>query len=235
MQDGFQSLNLVQDTETGDNSTNVKQTQGVTAHADGAATTQKQNTLEVADECDPGPSTNANTCIRFQQTSDTGRNDLDIHQDHNVSAVGAGGQQNQGCASKQCTLEVDGVQGPTSRNSVDDDQGITYTLRGPDGTTQIQDPRIANGPGLQSGGLWKVGQLAVLTANDADDVDDVQAHINQVDDTSTGGTVDAQSVIILNGARSEVVCNASSCFYIQACGDVGEAFCPDFSDETPID
>jgi hypothetical protein len=250
VQDGFQSLNLTQDVlpddageATGDNFADVKQTQDITAVAQSPATTQKQNTEEETDPC-LGPSTNANTCIRFEQTTGTGNNDLNIHQDHNVDAAGAGGQQNQGCASKECTLEVDGFQhtASTSVNSVDDHQSVTYTLRGPGGTTQIQDPRIANGPGEQIGGpsdLWKVTQLAVLNANDADDVGDIQAHINEVNDTSSG-TVDAQSVIIINGERSEIVCNFSSCNYTQACGEFDEeleitTFCPAFSDETPID
>jgi hypothetical protein len=243
MQDGFQSLNLTQDTETGDNFADVKQTQRITAHARLSATTQKQNTLEDPDPCF-GPSSNANTCVEFHQTTEAGRNDLNVHQDHNVKAVGAGGQQNQGCASKQCTLELDGSQELVgSTNSVDNHQSITYTLRGPAGTTQIQDPRIANGPGSQLGGendLWRVTQLAVLTANDADDLGDVQAHINQVDDLSVFGTVDARSVIIIDGDRSEIVCNQTSCDYVQACGDVEEFFeddpeflCPDFREEGP--
>jgi hypothetical protein len=240
MQDGFQSLNLSQDVlplpddaveATGDNFADVKQTQNITALAQSPSTTQKQNTLEQTDPC-AGPSTSANTCIRFEQTTGTGTNDLNIHQDHNVDAVGAGGQQNQGCASKECTLEVDGAQetAPTSVNDVSDNQNVTYTLKGPAGTMQIQDPRIANGPGAQTGGpddLWKVTQFADLDANDAD----VQAHINEVNDTSSG-TVDADSVIILNGERSEVVCTESSCQYVQACGDVEEVevevFCPSF-------
>jgi len=243
MQDGFQYLNLIQETETGDNFGDVKQSQTLTAHADDPATTQRQNTRE--DMMDPcvGPLTHANTCVRFDQTTDSGRNDINIHQDHNVEASGAGGQQNQGCASKECTLEVDGTQGPTSNNGVDDHQSVRYTLRGPEGTKQIQDPRIANGPGVQSGGLWKVTQLAVLTANDADDPLDIQAHINEVNDESVGGTVDAQSVIILNGERSEIVCNFSFCNYVQACGDVEDFFeypdeeflCPEFADRTPVD
>jgi hypothetical protein len=243
MQDGFQSLNLTQDTETGDNLADVKQTQRITAHARLPATTQKQNTLEDPDPC-AGPSAEANTCVNFHQTTEAGRNDLNVHQDHNVEAVGAGGQQNQGCASKECTLELDGSQEvPGSTNGVDNHQSITYTLRGPAGTTQIQDPRIANGPGSQLGGendLWRVRQLAVLTANDADDLGDVQAHINQVDDLSVFGTVDAQSVIIIDGERSEIVCNQTSCNYVQACGDVEEFFeddpeflCPDFREEPP--
>jgi hypothetical protein len=225
-QDGFQSLNLTQEVlpdddieATGDNFADVKQTQHITAHAESPATTQRQNTIEEMDPC-VGPSTNANTCIRFEQTTGTGRNDLNIHQAHNVEAVGAGGQQNQGCMFKDCTLEVDGSQdtAPTSVNNVDDNQSVTYKLSGPDGTTQIQDPKNANGPGFQNGGpndLWKVTQLAVLTANDAD----VQAHINEVGDSSSG-TVDAKSVIILNGERSEVTCTGSSCFYSQVCGTV---------------
>jgi hypothetical protein len=243
MQDGFQSLNLIQGTETGDNFADVKQTQRITAHARLPATTQKQNTLEDPDPC-AGPSTEANTCVNFRQTTEAGRNDLNVHQDHNVAAVGAGGQQNQGCASKECTLELDGSQEFVgSTNGVDNHQSITYTLRGPAGTTQIQDPRIANGPGFQLGSendLWKVTQLAVLTANDADDLGDVQAHINQVDDLSVFGTVDAQSVIIIDGERSEIVCNQTSCNYVQACGDVEEFFeddpeflCPDFREEPP--
>jgi hypothetical protein len=227
MQDGFQSLNLTQQVlpddaleATGDNFADVKQTQDITALAQSPTTTQQQNTKEEADLC-LGPSTNANTCIRFEQTTGTGNNDLNIHQDHNVDAVGAGGKQNQGCASKECTLEVDGTQdtSDTSNNSVDDHQSVTYTLRGPEGTTQVQDPRIANGPGEQIGGpsdLWRVTQLAVLNANDADDIGDIQAHINEVNDMSTG-TVDAQSVIILNGERSEFACNEASCFYIHTC------------------
>jgi hypothetical protein len=238
VQDGFQYLDLTQDTETGDNSADVKQTQKLTAQARNALTAQKQNTIDLDPDPCAGPVVlYANTCVKFDQTTETGRNDLNVHQDHNVEAVGAGGQQNQGCASKECTLEVDGTQRPTTNNGVDNHQSVTYTLRGPAGTTQIQDPRIANGPGLQSGGLWKVTQLAVLTANDADDAGDIQAHINSVDDMSTGGTVDAQSVIILNGARSEIVCNLSSCNYVQACGDVDvevpEDPCPEFREEEP--
>jgi hypothetical protein len=232
MQDGFQSLNLTQDTETGDNFAGVKQTQNITAHARLPATTQKQNTLEDPDPC-AGPSAEANTCVEFHQTTDTGRNDLNVHQDHNVEAVGAGGQQNQGCASKQCTLELDGSQEFVgSTNGVDNHQSITYTLRGPAGTMQFQDPRIANGPGFQLGGendLWKVTQLATLTASDPDAL---QAHINEVNDQSTFGTVDAQSVIIIDGERSEVVCNETACSYVQACGEFIEAppgsICPDF-------
>ncbi|HYY76387.1 MAG TPA: hypothetical protein VE644_08725 [Gaiellaceae bacterium] len=223
MQDGFQYLDLTQETEAGDNFANVKQTQKLTAHARDDATTQKQNTLEVADPC-VGPLAAANTCIRFEQTTESGRNDLNVHQDHNVKAVGAGGQQNQGCMTKECTLEVDGSQQLFgSTNSVDNHQSVTYTLRGPEGTTQIQDPRIANGPGSQVGGsndLWKVTQLATLRANDPD----VQAHINQVDDFSTG-TVDARSVIVLNNERSEIECTGQSCFYVQACGTVEEENC----------
>jgi hypothetical protein len=217
MQDGFQSLNLTQDTETGDTFADVKQTQNIIARAQSSGTTQKQNRMEEADLCF-GPSSNANTCVRFEQFTETGRNDLNVHQDHNVEAVGAGGDQKQGCASKECTLELDGSQQPTSTNAVDNHQSVTYTLRGPNGTDQIQDPRIANGPGFQSGGLWKVRQLAVIKANDAD----VQAHINTVDDFSSGGTVDAQSVIILNDERFEVECSGSACFYRQACGAVEE-------------
>jgi hypothetical protein len=221
MQDGFQSLNLTQDTEAGDNFADVKQIQNITALAQSPDTTQKQNTLEEADLC-LGPSTNANSCVRFDQTTGTGKNDININQDHNVDAVGAGGQQNQGCESKQCTLEVDGSQqtAPTSVNNVDDHQSVTYTLKGPEGTMQFQDPRIANGPGSQSGGpddLWKVAQFAGIFANDAD----IQAHINQVDDFSSG-TVDANSVIILNDERFEIECTGSGCFYTQACGAVEE-------------
>jgi hypothetical protein len=235
MQDGFQYLNLTQDVlpfvegletipATGDNFADVKQTQKLAARAGDAGTAQKQNTLEVIDDCS-GPSTEANTCIRFDQVTGSGRNDINIHQDHNVDAIGAGGDQNQGCASKQCTLEVDGFQNTafTSVDNVDNHQSITYTLRGPEGATQVQDPRVANGPGFQSGGpndLWKVRQLATLKANDAD----VQAHINQVADSSTG-TVDARSVIILNDERSEIECTGQSCFYVQECGTVEEENC----------
>jgi hypothetical protein len=238
MQDGFQSLNLTQGTDTGDNFADVKQTQRITAHARLPAT-QKQNTLEDPDPCfgDAIPPSNANTCVEFHQTTDAGRNDLNVHQDHNVEAVGAGGRQEQGCASKLCTLELDGSQlFQGSTNSVDNHQSITYTLRGPAGTMQTQDPRIANGPGLQEGSeddLWKVTQLATLKANDAD----VQAHINKVNDTSTFGTVDAMSVIILNGDRFQVECTGGpTCFYVQACGSVeDEENCEDFVIVAPIE
>jgi hypothetical protein len=69
----------------------------------------------------------------------------------------------------------------------------------------------------------------------------VQAHINEVNDLSVFGTVDARSVIIIDGVRSEIVCNQTSCDYVQACGDVEEFFeeedpeflCPDFREEGP--
>jgi hypothetical protein len=220
VQDGFQWLNLTQTTEAGDNLAHVKQTQNLTAHND-SGTNQMQNTKVVGDPCS-GPVPAANTCVAFHQATGTGRNDLNIHQDHDVTATGAGGEQTQGCPFKQCTLEVEGSQNTasTSVNNVDDHQSITYTLRGPAGTTQTQDPRIANGPGSQSGGLndlWKVRQVARLFANDAD----LQAHINEVSDFSSG-TVDANSVIILNDERFEIECFGSACIYRQACGAVEE-------------
>lgn len=240
-QDGFQSLQLTQTTETGDNFADVKQTQNITARAQSPATMQKQNTDEVSDPC-VGPSTHANSCVRFDQSAGTGRSQITIHQNHNVEAVGAGGQQNQGCVSKECTLEVEGTQIPLgSTNTVDDNQSLTYTLRGPEGTKQVQDP-VARNQGLQTGSpndIWKVTQLAVIKSNDGDDEDDVQAQINEVHDTSDFGTVDARSVIILNDQRSEIVCNASSCNYDQVCGEVAgfegdpEFFCPEFADRSP--
>jgi hypothetical protein len=254
-QDGFQSLKLTQevtpltvDTEvipaTGDNFGDVKQTQHFTARAKSDGSVQLQQTTERpgGDPC-IGPTFDANTCVEFRQTTgEGGRNDLNVHQDHNVDAVaaGEGADQTQGCTSKACGLELDGSQTPFgSTNSVHNDQSIHYTLNGPEGTTQIQDPPIKNGPGFQTGSefdLWWVRQLAVLKANDADDYGDSQAHINEVADSSTG-TVDAQSVIILNDERSEIVCDASSCNYVQACGDVDvevpEDPCPEFREEEP--
>jgi hypothetical protein len=243
-QDGFQSLKLTQTTETGDNFGDVKQTQHITARARSDGSEQLQQTTErpLGDPCSSVgmvPANDTNSCVEFHQTTGAGgSNDLNVHQDHNVEAVasGTGADQTQGCTSKACGLEVSGSQGPLgSTNNVDNHQSITYTLRGPDGTIQRQDPPIRNQGGMQTGSLddlWKVGQLAVLTASDEDAT---QAHINEVFDTSTG-TVDAQSIIIIDGDRSEVVCNASTCDYVQACGDVPgaveiELFCPGFPEE----
>jgi hypothetical protein len=256
MQDGFQSLKLMQDVvplvedtdvipATGDNFGNVKQTQNITARARSDDSVQLQQTTERVggDPCISAafvPATDTNSCVEFHQTTGTGRNDLNVHQDHNVEAVasGTGADQTQGCTSKVCGLEMTGSQEPFgSTNNVDNHQSITYTLRGPDDATQLQDPPIRNQGGSQMGStedLWKVGQVAVLMASNPDAM---QAHINEVSDTSTG-TVDAQSVIIIDGKRSEIVCNASSCSYVQACGDVPgeteiELFCPEFMDVTP--
>jgi hypothetical protein len=268
IQDGFQSLVLKQDvlgtTEipaTGDNYADVKETQKITAHAqsDGSVQLQQTRDSEIVtqrvtpgDPCKPGPAIDANSCVRFDQSTGTGKNTLDAHMDHNVAAIaqGTGARQEQGCmdTAKQCGLELDGTQVPVgSTNTVDDNQTIHYTLNGPEGTTQIQDPPIRNGPGEQVGSpndLWEVDQLAVLEANDADDFGDLQAHVNEVNDTSMFGTVDAQSVIILNGEPSEIVCNGSSCNYTQSCANVEgffegnpEILCPapgsEFSDRSP--
>jgi hypothetical protein len=249
-QDGFQSLKLTQDVlplvedsevipATGDNFGHVKQTQHITARAqsDGSVQLQQTTEREDGDPCTAvGGSFDANTCIEFHQTTGTGRNDLNDHQDHNVEAVasGSGAEQTQGCRNKQCGLELTGSQEPFgSTNNVHNDQSIHYTLKGPQGTSQIQDPPLKNQLGVQMGSpndLWKVTQLAVLTATDADAL---QGHINQVDDMSTG-TVDAQSVAIIDGERSKIVCNASSCNYTQVCGEFAEVefgpFCPEFED-----
>ena len=250
-QDGFQSLKLTQTTETGDNFADVKQTQNITARAQSEDSVQLQQTGDGGgDPCISAgfvvPATDTNSCVEFHQSTGAGgTNDLNVHQDHNVEAVtsGTGADQTQGCTSKDCGLEVTGSQQPLgSTNNVDNHQSITYTLKGPEGTAQTQDPPIRNQSGVQTGSpndLWKVGQLAVLTASDADAM---QAHINEVHDMSTG-TVDAQSVIIIDGDRSEIVCNAfaSSCNYVQACGDVEDFFeypdpeflCPEFADRSP--
>jgi hypothetical protein len=245
MQDGFQSLVLSQDVlpvmedttvvtpATGDNFADVKETQKITANAQLDGSVQLQQTTErpEGDPCGPSPSFDANSCVDFHQATGTGRNTLIAHMDHNVAAIaaGEGASQTQGCTDKQCGLELSGEQlALGSTNSVDDNQSIRYTLNGPAGTTQIQDPPLKN-QGSQTGGLndlWDVDQLAVLTASDPTAM---QAHINEVNDTSTG-EVDAHSVIIIDGDRSEVVCNEMTCFYVQACSqppDV-EAFCPDF-------
>jgi hypothetical protein len=250
-QDGFQSLVLKQDVlpllvdttvipATGDNFADVKETQKITAHAQSDGSEQLQQTndrVPPGDPCTPGPALEANSCVRFDQSTGTGKNTLIAHMDHNVAAIaqGTGASQMQGCTSKECGLELDGTQGgPDATNTVDDNQSIHYTLNGPDDTTQVQDPPIRNGPGFQAGGLWEVDQLAVLTASNPFAI---QGHINVVDDTSTGGTVDAHSVIIIDGDRSEIVCNATSCSYAQVCGDVGgfepgeglqQPGCPDF-------
>jgi hypothetical protein len=259
-QDGFQSLVLNQrvlpllegtnvvEPATGDNFADVKETQKITAHARSDGSMQFQQTSEServlpGDPCTARPAFDANSCVEFHQTTGTGRNTLIAHMDHNVAAIaaGTGASQTQGCMTKECGLELDGTQGgPDATNTVDDNQTIHYTLNGPDGTTQIQDPPIRNGPGFQAGGLWEVDQLAVLRASDPFAM---QGHVNVVNDTSTGGTVDAHSVIIIDGVRSEIVCNASTCNYAQVCGDVGEfdpgegvqeVACPDFMVFPPI-
>jgi hypothetical protein len=244
-QDGFQSLKLTQSTETGDNYADVKQTQNITARTSSNESMQEQQTTE-RPEGDPCisvgfvPATDTNSCVEFHQTTGTGgSNDLNVHQDHNVEAVasGTGADQTQGCTTKVCGLEVTGLQELGSTNNVDNHQSITYTLRGPGDAMQVQDPPVRNQGGSQMGStedLWKVGQVAVLTASNPDAT---QAHINEVSDTSTG-LVDAQSIIIIDGVRSEIVCNLSSCTYVQACGDVpGETeipiFCPEFMEVTP--
>jgi len=252
-QDGFQSLvlnqyvlPLLEDTTeiapaTGDNFADVKQTQKITAHAKLDGSVQLQQTSDGGGDPCAGPASDANSCVEFHQTTGTGRNRLIAHMDHDVAAIagGEGASQTQACTSKACGLELDGTQGsPGSTNTVDDNQTIHYTLNGPEGTTQVQDPPAYNGPGVQDGSpndLWEVDQLAVLTASDPDAL---QGHINEVNDTSTG-TVDAQSIIIIDGARSEIVCNFSSCSYVQVCGEFEEVefgpFCPEFMEVTPID
>jgi hypothetical protein len=244
-QDGFQSLVLNQDVlpvmegttvvmpATGDNYGDVKETQKITQL--GGSVQLQQTTERLGGDPCAGTSFDANSCVDFHQMTGTGRNTLIAHMDHNVAATaaGEGADQTQGCTSKECGLELSGEQLPLgSTNTVDDNQTIHYTLNGPDGTTQTQDPPMKN-QGLQTGGpndLWEVDQLAVLTASDPYAL---QGHINVVDDSSTG-TVDADSVVIIDGARSEIVCNASSCDYMQVCGEFAEVefspFCPEFED-----
>jgi hypothetical protein len=248
-QDGYQSLHLTQDVAplvddtdvipaTGDNFADVKETQKITAHArlDGSVQLQQTTERPGSDPC-PARPTDTNSCIEFHQTTGTGRNTVIAHMDHDVAATaaGEGAEQTQGCTTKQCGLELDGTQeGPGSTNRVDNNQTIHDTLNGPDGTTQIQDRLALNGPGLQAGGpndIWEVDQRAVLTASDPEAL---QGQINVVDDSSTG-TVDAKSVTIIDGDRSEIVCSASSCNYAQVCGQFAvepgfAPFCPDFAD-----
>jgi hypothetical protein len=256
-QEGYQSALLTQSVlplpvtdgpdlpATGNNLAHVRQSQNFDATVEkAAASTQTQNTDPVEDPC-TGAVLSANVCTNFHQSTGFGKNEFFVDQDevHTATAKkvpASGVVQEQSCVlflAKSCGIELDGSQDTdeTSKNRTEVNQDGRWTLRAPEGADQTQDPPIGNGPGFQSGGpddLWKVRQKGVLTALDTA----LQAHVNSINDSSTG-TVDARSEIILNDQRSRVTCEGSSCFYVQACGDLpGEepfVFCPESEVVTP--
>jgi hypothetical protein len=254
-QDGYQSADFEQDVDplftltndvpaSGNNQAQVSQKQTFTAHtATGGTQNQNADTTAVGDPC-RGDVTDANSCVEYDQSTDTGTNEFQANQNHDLKATSAKKEvtQVQGCDpdalfDKPCGLEevgeqdTDGDEG--TKNKSDVVQGGTWVLEAPKGATQTQDPRFGGAGTTQIGGdddAFTLTQTAVLKAL----ANAVQSHENVVDDQSSG-EVRTKSTIVLNNEKPSVVtCSGEGerCTYTQRCSNVEPGiedpplFCP---------